>query len=297
MFECFDDGEAAAALLDAAADWLRRRGRSTVMGPIDYSTNYPCGLLVDGFYMPPRVMMNHHRPYYAGLLESWGLTKIKDLYAWWFVDPRNMLAKWRRKAERLAKRGGVTVRPFRKKNFAADAEGLQEIYNQSMSRNWGFVKLTAAEFHHFAKRLTQITVPELVFLAEVDRKPVGCSITLPDFNEAIRPLNGRLTTFGLPIGLTRLMRRLPRVKTARMVILNVLEKYRRRGIAELLILQTLDYGKNTLGYTGAELSWTDEDNDLVNRTIQAVGGRRYKTYRIYEKPIDSLQPGLAAPAG
>jgi len=125
-----------------------------------------------------------------------------------------------------------------------------------------------------------------VLLAEVDDQPVGFSITLPDFNEAIAPLKGRLTRFGLPIGLWRLMRRLPRVKTARMLVLDLLEGYRRRGISELLILRTLDYGKNTIGYTGAELGWTLEDNYLINRTIEAVGAQRYKTYRIYEKAIE-----------
>jgi len=285
MFECLDDPEASAALLDAAADWLRRRGRSAIMGPIDYSTNYPCGLLIDGFDTPPRVMMNHHRRYYAGLLESWGLVKAKDLYGWWFVDPRDMLSKWRRRAQRLAERGGVVIRPFSLNHYARDVERLQVVYNQSMCNNWGFVKLTDAEFQHLAKRIAEMAVQELILLAEVDDEPVGCCITLPDFNEAIRPLDGRLTRWGLPIGLVRFLYRLRRIKTARMVVLNVLEKYRRRGIAELLILETLDFGKNTLGYTGAELSWTIEDNSLVNRTIAAVGGRQYKTYRIYEKPI------------
>ena len=108
---------------------------------------------------------------------------------------------------------------------------------------------------------------------------------MPDINEAIRPLNGRLTRFGLPLGLLKLLRRKRHIKTARMVVLDVLKEYRRRGIAEMLILHTLDYGKNVLGYTGAELGWTFEDNVLVNRTIEAVGGRRYKTYRLYQKDL------------
>ena len=132
----------------------------------------------------------------------------------------------------------------------------------------------------------KIAVPRQVLLAEVRGKPVGFSVTLPDVNEAIRPLGGRLTTFGLPVGLARLLYRLPRVKTARMAVLVLLEGYRRRGISELLILETLDYGKNVIGYHGAELSWTLEDNELINRTIERVGGVRYKTYRIYQKPID-----------
>ena len=101
MFECPDDAEMAHALLDAAAGWLSGRGRTAVMGPIDYSINYACGLLVDGFDTPPRIMTNHNRPYYAGLLESWGLRKAKDMYCWWFIDPHNMvraLARVRRAA-------------------------------------------------------------------------------------------------------------------------------------------------------------------------------------------------------
>lgn len=285
MFECVDDADVARALLDAAAAWLRARGRSEIMGPVDYSTNYPCGLLVDGFDTPPRVMMNHNPPYYIDLLESCGLRKIKDLYSWWFEDPLDMVAKWRRRAERLAKRGGVTVRSFRLKDFEAEVRRCEEVYNAARTENWAFVKLTHEEFQYLAGRLARIGVPELVLLAEVDDKPVGFCVTLPDINEACRPLNGRLTTFGLPIGLVRLICRAPRVKTARMLVLDLVEEYRRRGISELLILRTLDYGKNTIGYTGAELGWTLEDNYLINRTVEAVGAKRYKTYRIYQKSI------------
>jgi GNAT superfamily N-acetyltransferase len=124
-----------------------------------------------------------------------------------------------------------------------------------------------------------------VLIAEKDGQPVGFSITLPDYNEAIGPLDGRLTRWGLPIGAMRLARRAKEIRQARMLVLGVLERYRRRGIAESLILQTLDYGKNTLGYTGAELSWTLEDNTMVNRTIESVGARRYKTYRVYRRAI------------
>jgi GNAT superfamily N-acetyltransferase len=286
MFECADDPEMAHALLDAAAGWLRSRGRTSVMGPIDYSVNYPCGLLVDGFDSPPRIMNNHNRRYYAGLLESWGLRKAKDLYCWWFIDVHNLLQRWRRFAERLGRRGHVVVRPFRASDFEAEVARCREIYNHSMERNWGFVALSDAEFQYFAKRLQRLTTAELVLLAEVDGQPAGFSITVPDLNEAIRPLGGRLTNYGLPINLFRLMRRMRRIKTARMIVLDVLEAYRRRGVAESLILRTLEHGKNVIGFTGAELGWTLEDNDPVNRTIEAVGAQRYKTYRIYAKELD-----------
>lgn len=285
MFESIDDREVAHGLLRAAADWLRGRGRSSIRGPIDYSLNYPSGLLIEGFETPPRVMMNHNRPYYAGLLESWGLAKVKDLYSWWFLDPHDMLSMWRRRAERLARRGGVTVRPFREHDFEAEVGRCQAVYNEAFKENWGYTPVSDAEFRYLAKRLAQLTKAELVLLAEADDRPVGVSITMPDINEAIRPLNGRLTNFGLPINLARLAYRTRHVKTARLAIFGVVQGYRRRGIAELMILRTLDYGRNTMGYTGAELSWTLEDNHRVNRTLEAVGARRYKTHRIYEKSL------------
>jgi GNAT superfamily N-acetyltransferase len=274
MFESVNDPTVARSLLDAAAGWLLARGRTAIRGPIDYSLNYPCGLLVDGFQTPPRIMMNHNPPYYAALLESWGLVKAKDLYSWWFVDPYDMVSQWHRRAEWLARRGGVRVRPFRKKDFEADVERCRDLYCSAYEDAWGFVRLTDTEFRYLAGQLERIAVPEMVLLAEVEGKPVGFSITVPDMHEAIRPLNGRLTTLGLPIGLARLAYRVPRIKTARMLVLVVLEGYRRRGVSELLILSTLQYGKNVLGYTGAELGWTLEDNDLINRTIEAVGARR-----------------------
>ncbi len=286
MFESIDDPAVTHALLDAAAAWSRQRGRTGLMGPIDYSTNYPVGLLVDGFDTPPRTMMNHHPRYYAGLLESWGLEKTKDLYAWWFDDPDDMLAKWRRIAERIARRSGVTIRSFRMDDFDAEVERCRTVYNAARTKNWGFSKLTDAEFDYFAQQLSRIAVPELVLIAEIDDQPVGFSITMPDFNEAIKPLNGRLTTFGIPIGLIRFLRRARHIKTARMMVLDLLESHRRRGIAELLILRTLDYGKNTIGYRTAELGWTLEDNHLINQMIERVGAKKYKTYRIYEKTID-----------
>lgn len=287
MFECIDDRPTAHALLDAAAGWLRARGRTAIRGPIDYSINYPCGLLIDGFDTPPRFMMNHNRRYYANLLESWGLKKGEDFFAWWFADSIDLLSKWKERAERLAKRGGITIRSFNTNDFDAEVGRCQAVYNAAMKDLWGFVKLTDAEFQYFAKRLAKMALAELVLLAEVDGRAVGFAITVPDINEAIRPLNGRLTRFGLPFGLVQFMHRRRHIKTARMVVLDVVEEYRRRGIAEMLILRTFDYGRNVIGYTDAELSWTQESNTVVNNTVEAVGARRYKTYRIYEKQLPS----------
>ena len=284
LFESIDDLDVAHRLLDAAERWLRARGRTAILGPMDYSTNYSCGLLVDGFDTPPRVMMNHNPPYYEELLTSWGLAKAKDLCAWWFADnPR--IEEWRPRVERLARRSGVTIRSMRRENVYQEIEICKVLYNESWKQNWGFVPMSDAEFDDMARLLKHLAVPEMLLVAEVAGRAVGFSITLPDFNEAIGPLNGRLTRFGLPIGLLRLRSNMKRIKTARLIALGVLPEFRRRGIAEALILRTFDYGCHQLGYTGAELSWTLEDNQLINHTIEAVGGRRYKTYRMFEKTI------------
>lgn len=285
MFECLDDPPAALALVEAAADWLRRRGRTAVMGPIDFSTNYNCGLLIEGFKTPQRVMMNHHRPYYQGLIEGCGLTKTKDLYAWWFNDADDMLRQWSRRLSRLRARGSITVRPARMDLVREELAKIAAVYNEAWEKNWGAVKMTPAEFEHQAHKLIPILTPELLLLAERDDQVIGFAMTLPDVNEALGPLNGRLTSWGLPLGLYRLYRNLKRIKTCRLITLGVLPQFRNRGVAEMLILQTLDHGKNSIRYTGAELSWTLEDNRLINSTIEKVGARRYKTYRIYEKPL------------
>jgi GNAT superfamily N-acetyltransferase len=285
LFESIDDAETAHALLDAGAGWLREKGRTEIMGPIEYSTNYTCGLLIDGFDTPPRVMMNHNPIYYRRLLESWELAKCKDLYCWWFLDTQNQLYRWRDRLERIARRNGVTVRPFNNADYKNEVWRCREIYNASMRDNWGFVQLTEAEFTAYATQISKIAQEEQVLIAEVGGKPVGISITLPDINEAIKPLDGRLTKWGLPFGALKVARNMRRIATARTMILDVVEGYRRRGIAEMLILRTFDYGTNVLHYDSAELSWTLEDNAMINRTIEAVGGRKYKTYRIFEKKI------------
>jgi GNAT superfamily N-acetyltransferase len=284
-FESADDPEMAHALLDTAAQWLRGRGRTSIMGPIDYSTNYLCGLLVNGFNTPPRILDNHNPPYYAGLLESWGLAKAKDLFSWWFDDAKNMRAMWRDRAERISRRGSIKIREFNLRDFDNEVQRCNFVYNTAMERNWGFVSLTEAEFRYMAKRLKEMAEPKMVLLAEVDGYPVGFSITLPDLNEAARPLNGRLFNYGVPINAVRFLWRKRRVKSARMIVLDVLEKYRRRGIAEMLILKTLEFGRDVAGYTGGELGWTLEDNYLVNQTIEAVGAKKYKIYRIYDKQL------------
>lgn len=285
MFECLDDVEAAGGLLDAGAEWLIRRGRTGVMGPIDYSTNYACGLLIDGFETPPRVLMNHQRPYYAGLLESWGLVKARDLYCWWADEFTDEARQWVERALPLLERADVTVRPVRLDDWQAEMQRCKAVYHEAWQNNWGFVTMTDAEFAHYARDLRRIGVPELMLLAEVGGKPVGFSLALPDINEALRPLNGRLTRWGVPWGLWQLRRGLKRISTVRQAVLGVTPAYRGRGVAESMVVRTLEYGMNRAGYKGVEMSWVLEENQRLSRPLERLGFRRYKTYRIYEKAL------------
>ncbi len=284
LFETTDDPAVTASLLDAARAWVRERGRTEIWGPIDYSTNYACGLLIDGFEHPPRLTMNHNPPYYQRLLENAGLVKLKDLYAWW-MEPNPEIDRWRPRVERMAARSRITIRPLDPRNIHGEIMACKQIYHAAWQDNWAFVPMTDAEYEDMARDITAYGNPQLLLIAEIDGKPVGFSMSMPDLNEALIPLDGRIFHWGLPLGYLKFRRALRRVRVARMLILGVLPEFRRRGIAESLILKAFDVGMNQLGYKGAELSWTLEDNELINRTIAAVGGKRYKTYRIYKQEL------------
>jgi len=284
LFECIDDRNVAAALFEAAAGWLRKKGRDEVMGPIDYSTNYVCGLLIDGFQFAPTILTAHNPSYYRELIESCGFTKAKDWYAWWFDDPAKAVTHLRRLAERFRRRWPVTIRPGNLKNIRDESRRLREIYNQAWEKNWGFVPFTKAEFEFMTKEMKPLLVPEFAWVAEIGNEPVGFTLCLPDINVALRHINGRLTRFGLPIGLIKLLYYKRRIRKGRLIALGVVEKYRRSGIAEMLVLRVMEETMIKRGMTG-ELSMTLEDNFMINRFIQALGASRYKTYRIYTRPL------------
>jgi GNAT superfamily N-acetyltransferase len=283
LFDCIDEREVAAALFEAAAQWLRERGRTEIMGPIDYSTNYVCGLLIDGFQHPPMLLTAHNPPYYRELIEEWGFEKVKDWYAWWFDDFPEPAQRLRKIAGARAGKRRVTIRPINLRDMPGETERIRSVYNRAWQKNWGFVPLSEAEAEYLTKELKPLLIPEAVLIAEVGGDPVGFVIGVPDINAAIRHLNGRLTWFGLPIGLLKLLYYKRRVRTGRLIALGVIEEYRRAGIAELLVLQFMEE-VHKHGFSG-ELSMTLEDNVMVNRFIEAMGARRYKTYRIYRRPI------------
>ena len=284
LFESIDDHDVAAALFNAAASWLRTKRRTEMMGPIDYSTNYVCGLLIDGFQFPPTILTAHNPQYYQRLIESCGFIKAKDWYAWWFADPAKAVAHLRRLAARFKAHCPAVIRPANLKNLRGESRRLREIYNQAWEKNWGFVPFTEAEIEFMTKELKPLLVPEFAWIAEIGDEPVGFTLCLPDINVVLRDLDGRLTRFGLPIGLIKLLSYKKRIRKGRLIALGVIEKYRRAGIAEMLVLRVMEETMIKRGITG-ELSMTLEDNFMINRFLEAIGAHRYKTYRIYGKSI------------
>ena len=281
LFESANDAEVANALLETAARWLRARRRTGMLGPIEYSTNYTCGLLVEGFDTPPRLLMNHNPPYYRSLLEGYGLATVKELYAWW-IDQQPDLRPWLARADRIARRG-IILRSISKKHLSTEVEKAKLIYNQAWYDNWGSVRMTDAEFDDLGRHLADIADENLLVMAEKDGEPVGFSLSLPDANEAFRAVgDGRLVQWGfVPLGVAKLLIGLRRIKTFRYLALGVLPGFQGRGIAEAMVLRTMHEAVKA-GYTGCEMGWTLDDNDRVNRAITAVGAKRYKTYRIYQ---------------
>jgi GNAT superfamily N-acetyltransferase len=279
LFECIDDRNVATALFEAAASWLRKRGRAEMMGPIDYSTNYVCGLLIGGFQHPPTLLTAHNPPYYARLIEHCGFTKEKDWYAWWFKDIPEPMKRLRKIAIARSEKLDVAIRSIDLKKLAEESRHLRAVFNQAWQNNWGFVPFTEAEAEHMANEMKPLIDPRMTLIAEIDHRPVGFVICVPDINFALRKIKGRL----LPFGLLRLLYYRRKIRTARFVALGVVKKYRRAGIAEMLVLQVMAEGGRR-GFR-AELSMTLEDNVMVNRFIEAMGAERYKTYRIFKKTL------------
>lgn len=285
FYEAVDDDDVARALFDAARDWLRARGLDTMLGPSNFTSNHDIGLLVEGFDSPPVVMMTYNPRYYIRHFEEvLGLPKARDLYAWWLsahVDPPERVV---RIAEKVRAKEGIVVRPVNLADFTEEARRIKEIYNSAWEKNWGFVPFTEEEFDHAARDMKKIAAPDLVLVAEIKGEPVAFSLTLPDLNQALIHVGGRLTTFGLPIGAAKLLWHSRKIDQLRLIILGIKEPYRKRGIDAILYLETLRTARK-LGYKGGEISWTLEDNVLVNRAIEMMGGQRYKTYRVYEAEV------------
>lgn len=287
LFECIDDPAVAQALLGAAEAWVKARGLPQMMGPASFSCNGEWGTLIDGFDSPPVLLMPYNPRYYPKLLEGFGLSKVKDLWSWKIDIQKPVPEKIARIAEKVRAREGIVIRQANLKNWDAEVKRIKDIYNSAWEKNWGFVPMTEREFDHLAKDLKQILVPELTLMAEVNNEAIGFAITLPDANIALKATgNGRLTTFGLPIGLAKLLLATKKIKSGRLAILGIKAGYRKRGIDSVLMLDTFNNCRKQ-GWWGGDVGWTLEDNDMVNRAIDVFGCERYKTYRVYQKDLDA----------
>ena len=277
FFECVEDRDVAARLLAAAKEWLSERGMEVIRGPANFSSNEEWGLLIDGFDDPPAVMMPYNPPYYPALLESCGLRKAKDLYAYTIDDTAVMPEKVLRITELVRKKTNITFRSINFARLKHEIEVLKSVYNSAWTLNWGFYPMTEEEFDYMAKELKRFAVPDLILIAEVDGKPAGFSLALPDIYQALKKCNGRL----FPFGIFKFLRDRKKIDRARVMVLGIVEGFRRRGIDALFYLETFQRGKK-LGYKRGELSWVLEDNAAMNSPIEAIGARLYKKYRIYE---------------
>ena len=285
FFDTIDDQEVATALLEAAAAWLRERGMKRMRGPISLGINEELGCLVDGFDTPPMILMQHHLPYQGGLIEQAGLGKLKEFYAWRYVVG-DIPPRAQRAHDEIEALPEVKSRHIDMKNFERDLRIVVDVFNDAWTDNWSFVPYSEAEVMRMGEELKLIAIPALSYITEVDGEPAAVAVALPNINEVIRDLDGKL----LPTGLAKLLWRLKVVgpKTARLALLGIRKKY--RGVRKYAGLSTYIYAKmnragRDVGIQWGELSWTDEDNAPVNVGIRFMGGKIYKRYRVYERTL------------
>jgi hypothetical protein len=278
FFEAIDDTGAAGMLFDAARSWLRSRGMQVMRGPNNFTTNQEVGLLVDGFDYDPVVLTTYNPRYYQRLYEQAGLTKAKDLYAYW-LDAGPAPPGLVEAAEHTRQRAKVRVARMNLRDYRREAQRVKRIYNSAWSGNWGFVPVTDEEVEEMARTLRLIADRDLVLFAYVEgeSEPVGFVVCLPDMNRAIKPLRGRL----FPFGWLRLLLARRHIHFVRIFTLGVLPEHHPLGIGAILYLETWKNGLRK-GYTAGEMSWILEDNAPMNAAMQMMGGRIYKTWRIYD---------------
>ncbi len=282
FFECADDADAANQLFDAAKDWLKSKGMHLMRGPASPSMNEECGLLIEGFDDPPAVMMPYNPPYYMSLMDSAGLKKGKDLYSYIIDTQKPVPKRIRVLAERIGRKENVKIRSLQKGNWEKDFQTIREIYNEAWEKNWGFAPMTAAEFEYTASKLKLVLVPEAVHFADVKGETVAFSIILPDVNQVLKKLNGKLGFWGS----LKFLYYFRKISRMRLIALGVKKAFRNRGLETLLYNEAWLTSRRK-GWT-ADLGWILEDNYKMNRGMEALEGRVYKKYRIYEEILSGI---------
>jgi len=284
MIEAEDDSRTFQILLNTAENWLRRQGMRRICGPFNLSINQELGLLVDGFDTPPSMMMGHARPYYDDRIQEHGYQKEKDLLAY-IISPGAELSKAVKRITTRTK-DRVLIRDLRKSQFTEELQIIRDIFNDAWSKNWNFVPFTNAEFEHLGKDLKMLADEELVKIAEIDGEPAAFLVLLPNINEVIRDLNGRLFPFGWLKLLWRLKVKYP--KSGRIPLMGVRCRYHDSLMGAALAFGVIAAVKQPAlkrGLKEVELSWILEDNMGMRRIIESIDGRVYKTYRMYSKQL------------
>jgi GNAT superfamily N-acetyltransferase len=280
FFECLNDQAVANALFDAACAWLKTRGMEAVRGPVSPSVNDEYGMLIEGFDLPPTIMMSYNPPYYPALVEGYGFAKIKDLYAYKVERDKVFTDKLVRGAEIVRKRTGAVIRTIDFSKFESEVKVIRELYSRGWESNWGEIPMTEEEFAYVAKDLKAIADPRVIIFAEINGKAVGFGMSLPDLNQIlIKNRKGYL----LP-ALVRIMLFKKRINLVRIVILGVLPEYRSTGLGGLLFYETGRRGVDS-GYPTGEASWVLEDNVMMNRGAEMMQGEIWKRYRLFQKPL------------
>jgi len=286
FFESSDDPDVTAALLDAATDWARSKGRERILGPMDFTTNDEIGILIEGYGRRPMILEPWHPPHYRELIEAQGFVKAMDVLMWELqfgdlkqgerFDPSIHAA-----AEKGLKEEGIVIRNMRKREMADEVRRFMAVYNEAWGDNWGFVPVTDAEAEFQAKNLKQVIDEHWAYMAEKDGEVVGAALTLPDINQVMVKLNGRL----LPFGWAKFLLGKRRVDQCRVFALGVKHAYRHSGVAAGLYLKHLEEAARPGGIVGGEMGWILETNEPMNRAMEGMGGKVIKKYRIFEKQL------------
>jgi GNAT superfamily N-acetyltransferase len=285
FFEAVEDPDVAGALLEAAEGWLRERGRDRMLGPMDFTTNDECGILLDGYERDPLILQPWHPPYYKMLIERYGLSKSMDLYMWELrldrvEDKGGFHPLIHAMAEKVQSEHGVTIRRMRKRDLQAEVERFLDVYNAAWERNWGFVPLTDEEVRHYAKDLKPILDERWAMIAERDGEVLGAALSLPDVNICLAHMNGRL----LPLGWAKFLYYRRKIDRLRVFALGVKPQYQHLGIAAAFYVEHLNQADRR-GIWWGEMGWILESNEPMNRAMEGMGGKIVKRYRLYEKAL------------
>jgi GNAT superfamily N-acetyltransferase len=282
FLELEDDPEVARPLVEAAADWLGARGCDRMVGPFDFTMNDEAGVLIEGFDLAPMIKQPWHPPHYASLCEGAGLVKAVDLFMWnlEIADRAAMKPIIFDLAEQVESRHGIVLRKMSRRSLRRDLDAFAEVYNAAWKDNWGFVPYTKADLDAYAQELQLVFDPHWFMVAEKDGETVGVAITVPDVNQVLRRMNGRL----LPLGWWHFLRKGSTVDRVRVGFLGVKPEFQHTGVAAKMYVEHFDMAAVTPQKSG-EMGWILETNRNMNKAMEAMGGRIVKRYRVFEKVV------------